>query len=111
MIFEGEEIKDELYVDLFIAAVRMKFAPKSKDELKNENLEKVQQEDDLRNQLASIEKEMAGEVGTKPNGKPMKQRKPEVLEQLKNQVEGELRNLGTLKSVGFVLVDFPANFA
>ena len=52
LIFEGEEIKDELYVDLFIAAVRMKFTPKSKDELKNENLEKVQQEDDLRNQLA-----------------------------------------------------------
>lgn len=54
---------------------------------------------------------MAGEVGTKPNGKPMKQRKPEVLEQLKSQIEGELKNLSELKPSGFVLVDFPANFA
>jgi hypothetical protein len=82
-IFEGEEISDELYVDLFIAAIRMKFPHKDKRLLRTEIKEKVKLEDELIEQIAQIEKEQAGEVPLKANGKPGKAKKPEVLAEMK----------------------------
>jgi len=41
----------------------------------------------------------------------MKQRKPEVLNELKAKMEGELKELQTIIASGFILVDFPASFA
>jgi hypothetical protein len=56
-IFEGEEISDELYVDLFIAAIRMKFPHKGKRLLRAELKEKIKLEDDLIEQIAQVESE------------------------------------------------------
>jgi hypothetical protein len=47
VLFEGEEISDELYVELFVSAIRMKFPHKDKKALKKELKGKVSQEDEL----------------------------------------------------------------
>jgi len=71
-IYNGEGISDELYVILFVSAIRMKFPHKDKKLLHSEIKEKVKQEDQLIEQIAFIESELAGEVQLKANGKPMK---------------------------------------
>lgn len=54
---------------------------------------------------------MNGDVPLKPNGKPMKARKPETLRELKSKLEEELKGLQTIEKNGFILVDFPSSFA
>lgn len=71
----------------------MKFPHKDKKLLRTELKEKVKQEDDLIEQIAQVEREQAGEVPLKANGKPGKAKKPEVLAEMKEKMQADLKEL------------------
>jgi hypothetical protein len=58
-LFNGEEISDQLYVDLYVAKLRMTYAYKDKIQLTNEVDEKARRELELTRIVANLLEEQA----------------------------------------------------
>jgi len=105
LLYEGLDISDETYVLLFKAALRMKYPFKTKAELKEERTRKVSREHEICQRLSQIEEEI------QENEKRKKKRNIDSTLAEQADLQKELENLTSIEKSGWVLLDFPSNFA
>jgi hypothetical protein len=111
-LFDGAEIPDQLYVDLFVAKLRMTYEYKDKATLKARLQEEAQTELDLTRSLPLLEEELRlVESGELKKGGKKKKRTAEVIRAEIQEVQARLNSIQTIENNGWVLVDFPANFS
>ncbi len=112
LLISGEDISDELYVQLFIAKLRMTYPFKTKAELTEEIREKVLAENNLKAKIRELEQELAGELPPiTAEGKKRKKRSPEVVKAQLSETQDQLEDLQKVEKNGWVMVDFPCNMA
>ena len=108
-LYAGGEIPDQLYVDLFIAKLRMTYEYKDRETLKGKLLQDAKRELILRRELAKLGAEL-GELKAAPPTKRKKKRTVEVVADEIQVRKDELLTIMNVDNTGWVLIDFPANF-
>ncbi len=104
----GEEISDDLYVRLFLAKVRMTYPHKAKQSLKSDLRDKVVKENQLLAAIQKLEDDL--DPNNEGTSRRRKRNMPQMLEE-KKKLEEELEEFSQVPRNGWVIVDFPANFA
>jgi adenylate kinase family enzyme len=111
-LYAGGEIPDQLYVDLFIAKLRMTYEIKDRATLKGKLMEDARREMTLRKELVKLgaEKGELKAAAAKDTSKRKKKRTVEVVEMEIQARKDEIMKIMTVENTGWVLIDFPANF-
>ena len=113
-LFEGAEIPDQLYVDLFIAKLRMTYEYKDKDTLKYKLKEEATAELELTKAIGDLEEELRQmQLPEDEQPKNIKKKKKRTVEVVQKEIADNQARLQQIKSIennGWVLIDFPTNF-
>jgi hypothetical protein len=109
-LFNGEEIPDQLYVDLYVAKLRLTYAYKDKDTLKSEVHESAARELELTRAIANLGEELAQMQDRASSYRKKKNRTVETVQDEITQHEAELQSLKQIPTTGWILIDFPTNF-
>mmetsp|Transcript_6305 Transcript_6305/g.10241 ORF Transcript_6305/g.10241 Transcript_6305/m.10241 type:complete len:166 (+) Transcript_6305:915-1412(+) len=110
-LFDGQEIPDQLYVDLYIAKLRMTYAYKDKEVLRQKIMGEAKSELELTRAIANLEEELRQMSDPDSTIKKKKKRTEEVV---KKEIEDRKKSLEGIQSIennGWILVDFPTNFS
>lgn len=107
---EGHEIPDALYVKLFIAKLRFSYIHKTKQQLKNEVQALAEKEIALYEKVNLLNDDLNEDIDFLQH----KKKKHVNMEQLQKELMetmNEIPKVRELAKSGWVLVDFPSNFA
>jgi len=110
-LFEGQEISDQLYVDLYVAKLRMTYEYKDKHSLSNETENDAQEELNLTRNIANLLEEIAQMQDPNSTIKRKKKRTVEVVQKEVNDLQDRLAQIQNVDKNGWILIDFPANFS
>ena len=103
LLLDGEEISDELYVQVFVTKLRMQYAYKDPKSKQKEVKEQAKRQVEINERIRSIHDELQGE--------DLKKKQIKALETEQTTLQEELEGLQVTDPIGWVLVDFPCNYA
>jgi len=110
-LFDGAEIPDQLYVDLYVAKLRMAYAYKDRETLGDAVNTAAERELELEKALGKLKEELREMRDPESKVKRKKKRTPEVVEKEAEETSRELERIKTLEPNGWILIDFPTNFS
>lgn len=110
-LFNGEEIPDQLYVDLFVAKLRLTYAFKDKPTLKAETHAAAARELELTRRVAELGEELLQMQDPESNYRRKKNRTLETVREEITLHQAELESLKQIPTNGWILIDFPSNFS
>lgn len=102
-LLNGEEIRDETYIRLFVHKLRTLYEYKSPSQKRKEVKDKAERQVQINQRINQITEELANEE------LPKRTRKQLVDEQA--DLEIQLQDLDKLQTNGWVLVDFPSSYS
>jgi len=108
-LFEGVEIPDDLYVDLYIAKLRITYDYKDKATLTKETETDAARELELTRQIANLLEEINQLNDPNSTIKRKKKRTAEVVQKEVTQLQNELTEIQNVSKQGWILIDFPTN--
>jgi len=110
-LFAGAEIPDMLYVNLYIAKLRITYAYKNRQTLKEITMKGAKEELDLDRSLANLQEELRLMQDPESKVKRKKKRTIEVVENEISECQKALDQCKTIENNGWILIDFPTNFS
>jgi len=110
-LFEGPEISDQLYVDLYVAKLRMAYPYKDRQTLGDTVTTEAEKELELQKTLGKLQEELRQMRDPESKMKRKKKRTPEIVEKEIEEATKELERVKTLEPNGWILIDFPTNFS
>lgn len=120
LLKEGQEITDEIYVQLYVSKLRLTYPHKSKKQIRAEIRKKVEWERDQRKKIAALEKELedirnppaaSEELPSATVGKRKKKLDPAQIEAKIAEMHQEITKTHQVEKNGWILLDFPSTFA
>lgn len=121
LLKEGQEISDEIYVQLYVSKLRLTYPYKSKKQVRSEIRKKVEWEREQRKKISGLVKELeeianppAQEAEGAPSatvGKRKKKQDPAQIEVKINELQAEIEKSHKIEKNGWILLDFPSTFA
>ena len=121
LLKDGQEISDEVYVQLYVSKLRLTYPYKSKKQIRSELRKKVEWEREQRKKIAALVKELeeianppAQEADGAPSatvGKRKKKQDPAQIEVKINELQAEIDESKKIEKNGWILLDFPSTFA
>ena len=110
-LFDGAEIPDQLYVDLYVAKLRMAYPYKDRKTLGDAVTAEAEKELELQKNLGKLQEELRQMRDPESKIKRKKKRTPELVEKEIEEASKELERVRTLEPNGWILIDFPTNFS
>ena len=104
LLLEGEEISDSLYVRLFVVKLRMSYEYKTPSQKRAEVKQQAQRQLEISDRLRKIDEELQ-------TGVDLKKKHVKALEAEKRDLTSENEEMQKENTKGWVLVDFPCNYA
>lgn len=122
LLKEGQEISDEVYVELYVAKLRLTYPHKTKRQLRQELAVKVEKQREIRRKIEPLEKELdellnPGASQVSEEGAPQKQSRkriskdPGFYQSKIDELKKEHDSIDALEKNGWILLDFPSSFA
>lgn len=124
LLKDGLEITDEVYVQLYVAKLRLTYPHKSKKQLRQELRVKVEKQREIRRKIEPLQKELNDILeGQNPNqddsaqtevSKPSKKKHSKDANYYRAKIEElqkESDKLDDIQRNGWILIDFPSTFA
>lgn len=109
-LYDGSEIPDQLYVDLYVAKLRMTYEYKDRKILGDDVNKDAERELELNKALGKLQEELREMRDPESKVKRKKKRTPEVVEKEIEETTKEIEGIKTLAPNGWILIDFPTNF-
>jgi len=100
-----------LYVNLYIAKLRITYAYKNRQTLKEITMKGAKEELDLDRSLANLQEELRLMQDPESKVKRKKKRTIEVVENEISECQKALDQCKTIENNGWILIDFPTNFS
>jgi len=100
-----------LYVNLYIAKLRMTYAYKTRAILRDNTMKGAKEELDLDRSLANLQEELRLMQDPESKIKRKKKRTMDVVENEINECQRALDQCKTIENNGWILIDFPTNFS
>jgi len=125
LLKDGQEITDEIYVQLYVAKLRLTYPHKSKKELRRELRVKVTKQRDIKKKIEPLQKELqeihdAAQLNasdetintqtSKPNKKKKHSRDAGQIQAKIEELNKEIEKIDDLEKNGWILIDFPSTF-
>lgn len=103
LLLDGEEISDDLYVKVFVTKLRLQYAYKDPKTKQQELKDQARRQVEINERMRAIQDELQQE--------DLKRKQIKALEAEQTSLQEELDGLKTTEANGWVLVDFPCNYA
>ena len=103
LLLDGEEISDDLYVKVFITKLRMQYPYKDPATKQREVKDQARRQVQINDRLRAIQDELSVE--------DLKKKTIKGLETEQQSLSDELETLRSTEPLGWILVDFPCNYA
>lgn len=110
-LFDGAEIPDQLYVDLYVAKLRRAYEYKDRLALGDAVSKAAERELELQKALGKLQEELREMRDPESKAKRKKKRTPELVEKEIEETSRELEGIKALAPNGWILIDFPTNFS
>lgn len=103
LLLDGDEITDDLYVKVFVTKLRMQYPYKDPKTKQKEIKEQARRQVEINERLRAIQDELQAE--------DIKKKQVKALEAEQASLGEEMDALKVTDPIGWVLVDFPCNYA
>lgn len=103
LLLDGDEISDDLYVKVFVTKLRMQYPYKDPKTKQRDLKEQAKRVVEINERMRTIQDELHTE--------DIKKKQIKVLEAEQTSLNEEMEGLQTTEALGWVLVDFPCNYA
>ena len=110
-LFSGNEIPDQLYVDLYVAKLRITYQYKDKDTLKKEVNDDANREFEIERTIANLGEEIEQMQNPDSGYRKKKNRTVETVQNEITALQQELESIKDISKNGWILIDFPTNFS
>ena len=118
---DGQEISDEVYVQLYVAKLRLTYPHYSKKKIHADMIKTVEWVREQRKKIAALEKELdeiknppaqeEGAANATIGKKKKKQQDPAQIEAKIEEIRAQIEKSRNIERNGWILVDFPSTYA